>query len=260
MNETQSAKGRTMKGQTVVIVGGASGLGLTTAKIMVERGSAKIGLIDKNERLLSDASAVLQSMGAEVAVASADISVRESAHAAFEHVVNQLGRVHALVNSAAIYPRKAILEITDAEWDLENAVNIKGTYHMMVAAVLHMRNFVNAPEVTGRIVNITSVDAFKAHPQNAHYAATKAAVVSLTKSFAQECAKDQILVNSVAPAGFATDRAKELGFLPELAKASALGRAAEPTEMAEWILMMASSRNTYATGENVVISGGYIYV
>jgi 3-oxoacyl-[acyl-carrier protein] reductase len=249
-----------MKGQTVVIVGGASGLGLATAKIMVERGASRIGLIDKNEKLLADASTVLQSIGAEVAVASADISVKESAHGAFAQVANQLGRVHSLINSAAIYPRKAILEITDAEWDLENAVNVKGTYHMMVAAVLHMRNFVNAPDVTGRIVNITSVDAFKAHPQNAHYAATKAAVVSLTKSFAQECATDQILVNSVAPAGFATDRAKELGFLPELAKASALGRAAEPTEMAEWIVMMASSRNTYATGENVVISGGYIYV
>ena len=164
------------------------------------------------------------------------------------------------MNSAAIYPRKPLLEISDADWDLENAVNVKGTYHIMVAAVLHMRKFVRPPAVTGRIVNVTSVDAFKAHPQNAHYAATKAAVVSLTKSFAQECAKDQILVNSVAPAGFVSDRAKQLGFLPELAKSSALGRAAEPEEMAEWIAMMASSRNTYATGENVVISGGYIYV
>ncbi|PDT81218.1 SDR family oxidoreductase [Sinorhizobium sp. BJ1] len=249
-----------MKGQTAVIVGGASGLGLTTAKLMVERGASKIGLIDKNKERLADAAKILSDLGAEVAIASGDISVRESAHAAFEELAERLGRIHALVNSAAIYPRKPILEITDAEWDLENAINIKGTYHMMVAAVLHMRGFVNAPEVTGRIVNVTSVDAFKAHPQNAHYAATKAAVVSLTKSFAQECAKDQILVNSVAPAGFATDRAKEFGFLPELAKASALGRAAEPVEMAEWIVMMASSRNTYATGENVVISGGYIYV
>jgi NAD(P)-dependent dehydrogenase (short-subunit alcohol dehydrogenase family) len=249
-----------MKDQTVAIVGGASGLGLTTAKLMISRGATKIGLIDRNEQLLMATAETLKAQGVEVAIASADISVGESAHRGFESIVQQLGRIHSLVNSAAIYPRKPILEITDADWDLENAVNIKGTYHMMVAAVLHMRKYVNLPEVTGRIVNVTSVDAFKAHPQNAHYAATKAAVVSLTKSFAQECAKDQILVNSVAPAGFATDRAKELGFLPELAKASALGRAAEPVEMAEWIVMMASSRNTYATGENVVISGGYIYV
>lgn len=249
-----------MNNQTVTIVGGASGLGLTTAKLMISHGAMKIGLIDRNEELLASSADTLRALGAEVATAAADISRAETAHRGFNEIAEKLGRIHVLVNSAAIYPRRPILEITDEEWDLENAINVKGTYHMMVAAVLHMRQYISASEVSGRIVNVTSVDAFKAHPQNAHYAATKAAVVSLTKSFAQECARDQILVNSVAPAGFATDKAKELGFLPELAKASALGRAAEPVEMAEWIVMMASSRNTYATGENVVISGGYIYV
>jgi NAD(P)-dependent dehydrogenase (short-subunit alcohol dehydrogenase family) len=249
-----------VEGQNVVIVGGASGLGLATARMMARRGAAGIGLVDRDAEALERAAILVAAEGSSVATATTDIARREAAHAGFAAVAGQLGRIHALVNSAAIYPRRPILEITDEEWDLENAVNVKGTYHMMVAAVLHMRRFVEPQKVTGRIVNVTSVDAFKAHPQNAHYAATKAAVVSLTKSFAQECAKDQILVNSVAPAGFATDRAKELGFLPELARASALGRAAEPDEMAEWIVMMASARNTYATGENVVVSGGYIYV
>jgi 3-oxoacyl-[acyl-carrier protein] reductase len=248
-----------MKDQSVVIVGGASGLGLATAQLMFERGARRIGLLDKNEALLAQAAERLRAKGYDVETASADISQKESAHAGFNRLASVFGRIDCLVNSAAIYPRQALLEISDAEWDLENAVNIKGTYHMMVAAVLHMKAFAKPPEVAGRIVNVTSVDAFKAHPQNAHYAATKAAVVSLTKSFAQACAPDGILVNSVAPAGFATDRAKELGFLPELAKANPLGRAAEPAEMAEWIVMMASSRNTYATGENVIVSGGYIY-
>lgn len=249
-----------MNQQTIIIAGGASGLGLATAQLMSQRGAEKIGLIDRNPEALTKAAGALAALGVEVATSNVDISRKEAAHAGFAEIVSQLGRVHCLVNCAAIYPRKPILEISDEDWDLENAINVKGTYHMMVAAVLHMRQFVEPPKVTGRIVNVTSVDAFKAHPQNAHYAATKAAVVSLTKSFAEACAKDQILVNSVAPAGFATDRAKELGFLPELAKASALGRAAEPAEMAEWILMMASRRNTYATGENVIVSGGYIYV
>lgn len=248
-----------MEGQTVVIVGGASGLGLETAKLMHARGATKIGIIDRNEQLMAAAAEVLRAAGCEVATAAGDISRKESAHGAFQQIVDQLGRVHCLVNSAAIYPRQDIFEISDDEWDLENAINIKGTYHMMVAAVKHMQGYVAAPAVTGRIVNVTSVDAFKAHPQNAHYAATKAAVVSLTKSFAQACAKDQILVNSVAPAGFATERAKQLGFLGELAAANPLGRAAEPAEIAEWIVMMGSSRNSYATGENVIVSGGYIY-
>lgn len=249
-----------MRDKSVVIVGGASGLGLATAKLMLEQGAARIGLIDNKAELMESVATSLRRQGHDIVTASGDISVQASAHAAFNAIAKVFGRVDSLVNCAAIYPRRPLLEISDADWDLENAVNIKGTYHMMVAAVLHMRAFVAAPAVTGRIVNITSVDAFKAHPQNAHYAATKAAVVSLTKSFAHECAPDQILVNSVAPAGFATDRAKEQGFLPELAKANPLGRAAEPAEIAEWIAMLAGSRNTYATGENVVVSGGYIYV
>src|SRR5690606_40581124 len=88
---------------------------------------------------------------------------------------------------------------------------------------------------------------------------TKAAVVSLTRSFAHHVAKDGILVNSVAPAGMATEKAKQLGFLEELAKANPLGRGAEPVEIAQWVLMTGGPKNTFMTGENVIVSGGYIY-
>jgi NAD(P)-dependent dehydrogenase (short-subunit alcohol dehydrogenase family) len=249
-----------MKNQRVVIVGGATGLGLTIAKLMLADGTQSIALIDKNGPLLSETVASLKHEGHQVFGVEGDITRSDLAKAAFQNAVNELGRVDCLINSAAIYPRRPLLEISDDDWDLENAVNIKGTYHMMVAAVEHMRSRPKVEaHVAGRIVNITSVDAFKAHPQNAHYAATKAAVVSLTKSFAHEVAKDGILVNSVAPAGFATEKAKKAGFLGELAAANPLGRAAEPEEIAQWVVMMASARNTYATGENVIVSGGYIY-
>ncbi|HXZ07370.1 MAG TPA: SDR family oxidoreductase [Paraburkholderia sp.] len=249
-----------MKNQRVVIVGGASGLGLSVARLMLAEGAERIALIDKNGPLLEETVGNLRAQGHAVFGAEGDITRKESAHAVFGKALEALGRVDCLINSAAIYPRRPLLEISDDEWDLENAVNIKGTYHMMVAAIEHMRSRPKVEaHVAGRIVNITSVDAFKAHPQNAHYAATKAAVVSLTKSFAHEVAKDGILVNSVAPAGFATEKAKKAGFLGELASANPLGRAAEPEEIAQWVVMMASARNTYATGENVIVSGGYIY-
>ena len=164
-----------------------------------------------------------------------------------------MGQVDSLVNCAGYYPRKAILEIDDGDWQTSFEVNVKATHHMMAAACAHMQ-----PRKAGRIVNISSVDAFKAHPQNAHYAAMKAAVVSLTKSFAMAFAADQILINSVAPAGIATERAKASGFMAELVAANPLGRAAEPEDIAEMILFLASSRNTYVTGENVIVSGGYI--
>ncbi|MET0527298.1 MAG: SDR family oxidoreductase [Microvirga sp.] len=248
-----------MKDLSVVIVGGGAGLGALIARMAVEDGASAIGIIDINAEAAETALEPARAAGLAVAFAACDIHTADAAHAAFDAVVSSLGRVDTLVNSAAIYPRKPLLEITDADWDASNAVNVKGTYHMMVAAVRHMQDQEPKGRVRGRIVNITSVDAFKAHPQNAHYAATKAAVVSLTRSFAHHVAPDGILVNSVAPAGMATERARELGFLDELAKASPLGRGGEPEEMAQWVLMAGGPRNTYMTGENIIVSGGYIY-
>jgi 3-oxoacyl-[acyl-carrier protein] reductase len=244
---------------SVLIVGGASGLGALLVRMAVEEGASKIGISDINQNAAQSALEPARAKGLPAAVAACDIQVGVQCHAAFDAIVADLGRVDTLINCAAIYPRRPILEITDAEWDASNGINIKGTYHMMVAAVRHMQAQEPKDHIRGRIVNLTSVDAFKAHPQNAHYAATKAAVVSLTRSFAHHVAKDGILVNSVAPAGMATERARELGFLDELAKASPLGRGALPPEIAEWVLMAGGPRNTYMTGENIIVSGGYIY-
>jgi NAD(P)-dependent dehydrogenase (short-subunit alcohol dehydrogenase family) len=248
-----------MKDLTVVIVGGGAGFGALLAEMVVADGAAGVGVIDINGPAADAALGPARKAGLPTASAVANISRGAEAHAAFNAIANALGRVDTLINSAAIYPRRPLLEITDEEWDASNGVNVKGTYHMMVAAVQHMREKATRDVVRGRIVNITSVDAFKAHPQNAHYAATKAAVVSLTRSFAHALAPDGILVNSVAPAGMATDKARQLGFLDELAKASPLGRGGEPREMAEWVLMAGGPRNTYMTGENIIVSGGYIY-
>lgn len=248
-----------MKGLSVVIVGGGAGLGALLARMAVAEGATGLGIIDLNAEAAEAALAPARAAGIPASFAACDIRTGPAAHEAFASVAADLGRVDTLINSAAIYPRKPILEILDADWDASNAINVKGTYHMMVAAIRHMQAQEVKDRVRGRIVNITSVDAFKAHPQNAHYAATKAAVVSLTKSMAHAVAPDGILVNSVAPAGMATEKARELGFLGELAKASPLGRGGEPEEMAEWVLMAGGPRNTYMTGENIIVSGGYIY-
>ncbi len=248
-----------MDGLSVVIVGGGAGLGRLIADMAVESGAAAIGIIDVNGEAAEAALAKARAAGLATAWAAGDIRTADAAHAAFAQVAEQLGRVDTVINSAAIYPRKPMLEINDADWDASNAVNIKGTFHVCVAAINQFRAQETDNVVKGRIVNITSVDAFKAHPQNAHYAATKAAVVSLTKSFAQEVAADNILVNSVAPAGMATEKAREAGFLGELAAASPLGRGGEPREMAEWVIMAGGPKNTYMTGENIIVSGGYIY-
>lgn len=248
-----------MKDLSVVIVGGASGLGALLAEMAVAEGASGLGIIDINADAADEALAPARAKGLKAVAAACDIRTAPACRAAFATVSGALGRVDTLINSAAIYPRKPTLGVTDEDWDLSNAINVKGTYHMMVAAIAQMRTQTPFGHVRGRIVNITSVDAFKAHPNNIHYAATKAAVVSLTRSIAEHVAPDGILVNSVAPAGMATEKARASGFLDELAKASPLGRGGEPREMAEWVLMAGGPKNTYMTGENIIVSGGYIY-
>lgn len=248
-----------MKNLNVVIVGGGAGLGETVARMAVAEGVNAIGIIDLDGDAAQAALGPAREASLTTSSVAADISTKGGANAAFSEIVQNLGHVDTLVNCAAIYPRLPLLEIGDDDWDASNAVNVKGTYHMMVAATHHMKTREPQNNIRGRIVNITSVDAFKAHPQNAHYAATKAAVASLTKSFAHELAPDGILVNSVAPAGMATEKAKAAGFLGELSAASPLDRAAGPEEIAEWVLMAGGPRNTYMTGENIIVSGGYIY-
>lgn len=248
-----------MKNLNVVIVGGGAGLGALLAQMLVVEGVSGVGVIDIDVRA---ADAALDSARQARVLATSvgvDISNGSDAHAAFDAVASVLGRVDTLINSAAIYQRQPMLEILDVHWDASLGVNVKGTYHMMVAAAKHMRQQEPRGSVRGRIVNITSADAFKAHPQNAHYAATKAAVASLTRSFAHALAPDAVLVNSVAPAGMATEKARQSECLQELAMTNPLGRGAEPREIAEWVLMAGGSHNTYMTGENIIVSGGYIY-
>lgn len=248
-----------MKNLNLLIVGGGAGLGETVARMAITEDVNAIGIVDLDGDAAHAALVPAQEAGLKTSGAAADISTKDGANAAFSDIVRELGHVDTLVNCAAIYPRLPLLEIGDDDWDASNAVNVKGTYHMMVAATHHMRALDPQNNIRGRIVNITSVDAFKAHPQNGHYAATKAAVASLTKSFAHELAPDGILVNSVAPAGMATEKAKAAGFLEELSNASPLDRAAGPEEIAEWVLMAGGPKNTYMTGENIIVSGGYIY-
>jgi NAD(P)-dependent dehydrogenase (short-subunit alcohol dehydrogenase family) len=247
----------TVKNKAIVITGGSSGLGLATCEQLLKNG-ARLAIIDINRQLTDQALARLRPLG-EVHAVIGDIVPKQSAYALFGEAAAKLGRVHGVINAAGVYPRRPILEITDEDWDMDWKVNVRGTYNITAAAIEHMKLQPLDGVVRGRIVNVSSVDAFKAHPQNAHYAATKAAVVSLTRSFALAFAPDQILVNSIAPAGIATEKAKNAGFLPELASHTPLGRNAQPDDIAEWIVFMLSDANRYMTGENVIVSGGYIF-
>jgi NAD(P)-dependent dehydrogenase (short-subunit alcohol dehydrogenase family) len=240
-----------MQGQTVIVTGGGSGLGRAICLGLAQAG-AQVGIIEINEESAAGVVDEIKAKGGEAYAVIGDITTRDSAKALVDAAAAKAGRIHGLVNCAGVYPRRPILEITDADWDFSFAVNVRGLYNVSVAAIAHMQ-----AAGGGRIVNIASIDALKAHPKNAHYAAMKAAVVSLTKSMGLACAPDNILINGVAPAGIATEKARAAGFLPELAAQTALGRAAEPEDVADVVIFLVSEKNRYMVGETVAISGGY---
>lgn len=240
-----------MQGQTVIVTGGGSGLGRAISLGLVEAG-AQVAIIEINEDSAAGVVDEIRAKGGKAFAVIGDITTRDSAKALVDEAAAKAGRIHGLINCAGVYPRRPILEITDADWDFSFSVNVRGLYNVSVAAIAHMQ-----AAGGGRIVNIASIDALKAHPKNAHYAAMKAAVVSLTKSMGLACAPDNILINGVAPAGIATEKARAAGFLPELAAQTALGRAAEPEDVADVVIFLVSEKNRYMVGETVAISGGY---
>ena len=251
MDSSQAELGEEFADRTVVVTGGARGLGLSITRMFTERGAAA-AVIDVDADALRDAA---DGPLAGVHLVHADIRRRDEARAAFAEAVQGLGKVDILINNAGIYPRADLLEIDEPTWDAVFDVNLRGMYNMTATAVAHM-----AGRSWGRIVSISSIDAFIAYPQNAHYAAAKAGVISFTKSFAQRFAPDQILVNAVAPAAIATEKLRALGILDDLKDIAPLGRPADPDDIAEVVLFLASDRNRYITGETVVASGGALMV
>lgn len=240
---------RDFEGKTAIVTGGAKGLGRAIADLFVQRG-ARLAVIDIDEAALSE---VQNAFNGSVTGVVGDIRRQAGARAAVAKAAEALGHVDILINNAGVYPRKPIFEIDDETWDFVFDVNLRGMYHVTAATIPLMQ-----PRKTGRVVSIASIDAYIPYPKNAHYAAAKAGVISLTKSFAAASAADQILVNAVSPGAIATEQLRDLGILADIERGVPVGRAAAADDIAEVACFLASDRNRYMTGETVIASGGIL--
>ncbi len=236
-------------GQVAVVTGAAQGLGFVIARLLFERGAA-VCLLDIDEARLGQAAAQLGDP-ARVLPLVTDVVAEPAILAARDAIVARFGRVDVLVNNTGTYPPGNVRDLTVADWDHVFDVNAKSMF-------LTTRSFMGtmAARRSGRIVCIVTTDATKAKPTTPHYAAAKAAVANLIKTFAVELGPDQVLVNGVSPGAIATERAKREPWLKERIKEIPLGRPAEPEDIAEVVLFLASPRNRFVTGETVIASGG----
>jgi 3-oxoacyl-[acyl-carrier protein] reductase len=227
-----------LQGKSALITGGSRGIGKACSLAFAGVG-ARIGINYRVERPWADLLAQrIMEEGGDAFALSADVGVREEAEMMVDEMVDRYGGIDILVNNAGIWKGCAVEEISDGEWNEMLGVNLTGTFNMIRAAVPHMK-----AAGGGRIINISSTAGQRGEAMHSHYAATKGAVISLTKSLAAELAGDGILTNCVAPGWVETDMTEEslasddkeaiLGAIP-------LGRAAQPEEIAGVVLFLAS--------------------
>lgn len=242
-----------LEGKTVVVTAAAgTGIGFATARRCLEEG-ATVLVSDVHERRLEETADKLTAVnGRRPPRVLCNVTVEADVERLFEAAAAELGRVDVLVNNAGLGGTANVVEMTDEQWSKVIDVTLNGTFRCTRAALRHMM-----PRGAGVIVNNASVLGWRAQAGQAHYAAAKAGVMALTRCAAIEAASANVRINAVAPSlamhpFLAKVTTAEL--LEELTAREAFGRAAEPWEVANVIVFLASDYATYMTGEVVAVS------
>jgi len=249
-------------GQVAIVTGAGSGIGAAIADRLADEG-AQVAVADVDLVRAQTRSAAIVAAGGIALAVQVDVSVPASVAAMVEAVDRAWGRVDVLVNNAGVIgPTVPIGEYPEAAWRRVLSIDLDGTFFCTRAVIPHMlRNGY------GRIVNISSIAGKEGTPGMPAYAAAKAGVLGLTKAVGRELAQTGILVNAVTPGGVANTGisspdvhgldGEQLLEAAKLVKArTPLGRLGEPSEIAELVAWVASSRCTYTTGGVFDISGG----
>ena len=236
-----------LKGKTILITGSSSGIGAATAKLAKEYGATVI-LHGKTE---SDAlKALAKELAAEYIFC--DVADKTAVDSEVQTLLKKVKRIDVLVNSAGIAPRPSFLESTDDIWLDVFKVNVLGTVHFCQSVLPLMQ-----AAKGGRVVNIASIRANVGTAGKPVYSASKAAIVNLTAVLAKEFAPD-VYVNAVSP-GY-TDTPISKNWDEQVWKqvnTALVGRIAQPKEIAEAILFLASDRASFITGQTILVDGGY---
>jgi NAD(P)-dependent dehydrogenase (short-subunit alcohol dehydrogenase family) len=253
-----------MREKVVAVTGAASGIGRATCLRMAAAG-ARV-LVTDLETGGEGVAAGIRAAGGEAAFRRLDVTDEESWRGALEEAVGRWGRLDALVNNAGVSMARGLTETRLSEWRRVMAVNLDGTFLGTRHAVAIMRG-----RGGGSIVNVSSASGLVGSPGASAYCASKGGVRLLTKAVALECAKDGIRVNAVLPGAVRTPLWEKSEWWPDhvaragsvaaayraLEGATPLGRMAEPEEVAEAILYLASDASRFVTGAELVVDGGY---
>jgi NAD(P)-dependent dehydrogenase (short-subunit alcohol dehydrogenase family) len=248
-----------LQGKVAIVTGGASGIGLATARTMVARG-VRLVLADLDVDGGRAAQDELSSAG-DVLFVRADMSVADDVAALVERSVEAHGRLDVIVNNAGVQRSGAVAEFSEQMWDLLMGVNPKTCFLAAKYGVPHLR-----ATGGGAIVNISSIAGLRGGPGQTAYSASKGAIVAFSRALAVELAPDRIRVNCVCPGWVDTPfNAPAIEFMGGRQAQDALisaivpmQRQGTPEEIAATVAFLASEDASYTTGQTIVVDGGQI--
>lgn len=243
-----------LQGRYAVITAAAgAGIGFSTAKKIAEEGAAGLLISDIHEGRLEQARAEIEdSTGVPVFAQVCDVSSADAIGTLMDAARDRLPQVDVLVNNAGFGAARALLDMTDEDWDRVQDITLKSTFRMTRGMLRLMKE-----QGHGVIVNNASVLGWRAQVEQSHYAAAKAGVMAFTRCAALEAVEYGVRINAVSPSFAVHDflrRSAPADFLAELEAREAYGRGAECWEVANVIVFLASDYSSYMTGEVVSVS------
>jgi 3-oxoacyl-[acyl-carrier protein] reductase len=245
-----------LRGKAALVTGGSRGIGKAIAILLARAGCDVAINFVNNEDAARLVEQTVRALGVEAMIVQADLADHGHTKQMIEAVVRQLGRLDILVNNGGIWKEAAIDTMSEQQLREMIDINLKGTFYAISASVPHMKK-----QRYGNIINISSTAGQRGEAFHSHYAATKGAIISLTKSLAPELAPYNIRVNCVAPGWVATDMTVESLAAPDadnILNLIPLGRAGTPEEIAGAVLFLASDLSSFITGEILNVNGGAV--
>jgi NAD(P)-dependent dehydrogenase (short-subunit alcohol dehydrogenase family) len=244
-----------LQGKTALITGGSSGLGEGIALALGLAG-AEIAIVARREAPLKEAIGRLSKHGIKASSFKADLSVLEQSAELSQQVLNKLGKVDILVNAAGINLRETFGDITPQSWQEQLNVLLGAPFFMTQALAPQMRE-----RKWGRVMNIASLQSYRAFANSAPYGAAKGGILQLTRAIAQEWSKFGITCNAIGPGYFPTALTAPVFNNPALVKLhaerTAIGRNGEVQDLNGIVIFLASEASAYITGQTIMIDGGY---
>ncbi len=244
-----------LTGKVAMVTGASKGLGKAMATGLAKAG-ATLALCARNLGDLGKAAAEAGKWGSRVDAFPLDVRDQESIRKASDSILAKFGRIDILVNNAGINVRKAVLDLSEEEWDSVLDTNLKGYFLVAKAVVPSMIR-----QGGGKVINISSIFGAVGMNHQAAYAASKGGIVQLTKVMAIEWAVSGIQVNAIGPTYFETPLVAALRNDPErfrfINERTPMGRWGQPEELEGTVIFLASRASDFITGQTIYVDGGW---